>query len=82
MLTLSITSERKTTLRSPFLMGAVKLGKRINNVAKKTQSIQRKNEKVNATSSRDIRTCFEKRGTISSTKTSTPENVLELRDDE
>ena len=48
---------------------------------KKTQTKQRKDEKVNATSSRDIITFFEKRSTISSTKTSTPENLGELSDD-
>ena len=43
---------------------------------------RRKDEEVNATSSRDNRTFFEKRGTISSTKTSTSKNVVELSDDE
>ena len=49
---------------------------------KKTQSKQSKDEEINATSSREIRTFFEKRGTISSSKTSIPENVVELSDDE
>ena len=47
----------------------------------KTQSNQRKDEEVNATSSRD-RTFFEKRGTMPSMKTSTPKNLVELSDDE
>ena len=75
MLTLSITSERRPTLRGPLLMGAAKLRKMIKTVLKNTIK-QRKNKEVNATSSRDIRTFFEKRGTISSTKTRTPKNMV------
>ena len=37
---------------------------------------------VNATSLRDIGTFLKKRGTISSTKTSTLNNVVELSDDQ
>ena len=44
---------------------------------KKPQSKQRQDEEVNATSSRDIRTFFEKCGAISSTKTSTPKSVVD-----
>ena len=66
-----------------LLMGAAKLRKMMKTVRhKKTQSKQSKDEEINANSSREIRTFFEKRGTISSSKTSIPENVVELSDDE
>ena len=82
MLTLSITSESRPTLRDPLLMRAVKLRKNDKDRRKKPQSKQRQDEEVNATSSRDIRTFFEKPSAISSTKTSTPKSVVELNDDE
>ena len=72
----------ETYIAGTFIDGDSEIEKNDKDCRKKTQSKQRKDEEVYGTSSRDIRIFFEKRGTVSSTKTSTPKNVVELSDDE
>ena len=63
-------------------MGAVKMKKNDEDRPNTTQSKQFIDYEVNSTSLRDIGTFLKKRGTISSTKTSTLNNVVELSDDQ
>ena len=72
----------ETYIAGIFIDGGSEIEKNDKDCRKETQSKQRKDEEVNATSPRNIRTFFEKHGTIFSTKTNTLKNVAELSDDE
>ena len=73
---------QETQIVWSFIDGSSEIEKNDEDLRNTTQLKQLKDNEVNATSSRDIRTSFKKRGTISSTKTSTLNNVVELSDDQ
>ena len=64
--------QEETHIAGSFIYGGSEIEKNDKDYRKETQSKQRKDEEVNATSLRDIRIFFEKQGTISRMQKSSP----------